>query len=909
MRLRSAIVLVLAASTVSAWLFRDHGLRVIDASASASSSSSSAPPEAKADLQGMRGQDWSMDLKPTGEIRLLYKGSTVVESSYGFWGAKWGWAGRDFKFAMESGGKGTLTGKIPKLNTEIAGTVHSPKPNVLAMDLQWTSAETMAEAIGGGWEWKFNLTAPAFGGTVPAPEILEGGAGWTWKLSPDQVITLRFAPAPAKVFYEKEQKNRVRTFFLADRIDAGVKRFQITLTLPEGATRNPSPEERYGPENTADWFPAAMAWDASPVDLSFLNKDHRPAGRDGFVKAVGDQLQFGDGTPARFWGGNVVAYALFTTPRENVAAQSRRMAQFGYNLMRIHHHDSSWVHPNIFGSKPETTQRLDPKSLDALDWWIKCLKDEGIYVWLDMEVGREILALDQVHQGASEVVNVKKSLQGLSYYNTDIQKLMREFQEQYLNHVNPYTKLAYKDDPAVMGVLITNENDLVHHYGNGLLPNQKRPFHNALFTKDYKAFAKAHALPEAKVFQTWQPGPSKLYLNDVEHRFNTLFIGDLRAMGVRVPIATTNYWGNNPLFTLPALTDGDVIDVHAYGEAEALGVNPRYEANFIAWIGGAQVSGKPLTITEWNTPYPIADRFTAPLYTAGVASLQGWDAPMIFAYAQDRLSPPRGPSRWSSSYDPSLGGVMPAAALLYRRGHVAPAHKNYYLALSPDQLFNRALTPVTSATIRTLVEQSRLTIGIPAVKELPWLKPTQPPEGAIQIDDPDRDMIPADQFEVRSDTGEMTRDWKRGIHFIDAPKTQSVSGWIGGENLKTTDASFQFLTKKAVVALTSIDDEPLTRSRFILVTAVARTTNSPNNRTPLLSEPVHGTITLKTTIPDLELMALAADGKIIGRSTPKSAQGALTFKIPTGGGTHWFVLKSESRDSGTTGTLGEPSAK
>jgi len=888
MRPRIAIILAMAASLVSAWLFRDQGVPSLDASTSRG--------EPGADLSAMRGEDWSMSLNPTGEIRILYKGSTVAEASHAYWGPNWKWAGSEFELHWSSDGRGTLSGRVPDLKTELVGSIHSPEPNVLAMDLQWTSTESLAEAIGGGWAWRFQLDAPAFGGSAPAPELLEGEAGWAWRLTPDQTITLRCDPSPAKVHNEAGRKNRIRTFFLADHVEPAIKRFRVTLTLPEGASRTPSPEERYGPADTADWFAGALAWDASPVDLRFLNKEQRPAGRDGFVKVQGDRLIFGDGTPARFWGANLAAYAIFTTPRETVPLQARRMAQLGYNLMRIHHHDSEWVKPNIFGNKAESSRRLDPDSLDALDWWIKCLKDEGIYVWLDMEVGRRIKPADQLRQGASEVVDVKGGLSGLSYYNTEVQGLMREFQERYLNHVNPYTKLAYKDDPAIMGVLITNENDLVNHYGNSLLPDKNRPFHNALFTEDYKRFALEHGLPEAKVFQTWLPGPSKIYLNDVEHRFNTLMIGDLRSMGTRAVIATTNFWGRAPLFTLPALSDGDVIDVHSYGEAEALGVNPRFEANFIPWIGAARVAGKPLTITEWNVPYPAVDRFTAPLYTASMAALQGWDAPMLYNYSQDKLAPPRGVSTWSTYYDPALTGVMPAAALLYRRGHVAPAQKTYYLALESEQFFDRALTPDSSATIRTLMEQSRLTIGLPEVKELSWLKPTSPPEGSIRIDDPDRDMIPPDQFEVRSDTGELTRDWKRGIHIVDTAKTQAVSGWIGGEQLKTADARFQFQTKKAVVALSSVDDQPLAKSHFILVTTIARVLPSPNNRAPLLSEPTRGTISLKTEHQNLQLLALAADGKVVSREALKHDQGTVTFQVPTRGGTHWYVLAPSANE-------------
>ncbi len=88
----------------------------------------------------------------------------------------------------------------------------------------------------------------------------------------------------------------------------------------------------------------------------------------------------------------------------------------------------------------------------------------------------------------------------------------------------------------------------------------------------------------------------------MEHRFNEFMIEDLRKLGVRAPLATTDAWGNPSQFNLPSLTDGDIIDVHSYGDAESLSANPRYEPNFISWIGAAQVQDKPLSITEWNTP-------------------------------------------------------------------------------------------------------------------------------------------------------------------------------------------------------------------------------------------------------------------------------------------------------------------
>ena len=228
-------------------------------------------------------------------------------------------------------------------------------------------------------------------------------------------------------------------------------------------------------------------------------------------------------------------------------------------------------------------------------------------------------------------------------------------------------------------------------------------------------------------------------------------IEDLRALGVKAPIATTNYWGGESLFSVPSLTDGDVIDVHSYGRERGDQHQPEPRANFLSWIAAAKVYGKPLTITEWNVQYPQVDRFTAPLYVASIAALQGWDAPMIYNYSQVPLTTPGRPRNGPPSSIRRLTGVMPAAALAYRQGHISPAKTTYCLMLNQSQLFGRALSPSTSATIRTLTEQSRLTIGMPSIKELPWLKASQPSADTTVLTDPDHDFIPAGQAFVRSE--------------------------------------------------------------------------------------------------------------------------------------------------------------
>jgi hypothetical protein len=886
------------------------------------------PAQPAADSKGVFALDpgeaeWTLWINDQAEILVFYRGVQVLKGSYTFWAEGTQWASAQLAAVGRTRHQVGVRGVVDRLSLKVQGVALPLSSRELRLELDVTASAPFSNITGGGVTWTLNLDSPSFAGKPGDPKLLLDKTGWRWPVTPEQELIVRFdAPLP-RLFFEKDQKHEIRSNFVGDRIRPGRARIGLTVTLPEGGLLQTNPDERY-PRPTGSWFRQPLRWDASPVDLSFLNAGDRPAGRHGFVRADGAKLVFQDGTPARFWGTNLSGPALFTTPRANIALQARRIAQLGYNLVRIVQHEANWVSPNIFGKGSSDTRHLDPRSLDAIDLWIKCLKDEGVYVWLDMHYLRALKPADGVKQGWSEIDGNKGIFWGFNYVNPELVQLMSEFQHQYLNHVNIYTRIAYKDDPAVMGVLLTNENDLTFHFGVIFLPNHHHPIHKEMFDRELEGFAKATGLPAGRLGRTWEPGPAKYLLNELEHRFNRTMIDELRADGLRAPIATTSLWGQNILFSLPALTDSDVIDTHAYGTGEALSANPRYLANFLSWAAMGHVHGKPLTITEWNVPYPAIDRFTAPLYVASIASLQGWDAPMIYNYSQIGLDRP-GPeewshriNKWSTFYDPAISGIMPAAAIAYRRRHISPARTAYCLKLAPEQLFGTLLGPENTATIRTLVEQSRLTIAMPAVPELPWLKPSEPSGDVKIVTDPNHDFIPEGESQVRSDTGELSRSWKEGIQTIDTPRTQAVSGWIGGKLLETKDATFQFKTRTAVVAVTSIDDLPIDSSRFLMITAVGQGRPSPathlgkvlpdrtHEHLPFLSEPVIGSIAIRTKTGGLELLALSADGKVVGRATPPIENGSLTIALPALQGTHWYLLKARPQSPKREPASGSP---
>ncbi len=866
--------------------------------------------------------DWQARITEKATPAISYKTAPLISAKYIFWGRKWKWAGARMAVdSIDPTGRRSVVGKIRGLGIEVRGTVTSPKPNQLRFTWKLRAAEAMDNIIGGGLEFKLNLDSPALGGTSRKPELLPDKRGWVWNTGGGELRIEFDAPLP-NINFDRGRKNKIRAMFVGKSLRRGVQVVAMTVTLPEGG-RVIDLARRYGPLDTTGWYKNALLAGVSPVDLSFLND--KPAGGHGFVQARGNDFVFQDGSPVRFWGTNVAAYALFADKKQ-IKIQAKRLARLGYNLVRLHHHDSmAWVRRTVIDQGKDDSRQFDPEVVDRIDYWIKALKDEGVYTWLDLHVGRLFKRGDDLGPGADEILAKSRKPEkgalgkGYNYFNRRMEFLMQEFNKKYLTHVNPYTKLAYVDEPAIMGLSITNENDLTNHFGNMMLPNKKNPVHNKIFNAAVRDFIRKNTPtagekqkswrqdwvpswmpvigkrkktkgPYADTWKTWLPGPSKIFLADREWQWNRRMIEHLRSIGVKVPIATTQMWGNMKMHGLPPLTAGDMIDVHSYGKEEALSRNPRYTNNFISYMATGQLLGKPTVITEWNVPYPSVDRFTSPLYVASIASLQGWDAPMIYNYSQGNFKNTGRQGSWATYMDPALTGLMPAAALLYRQRHVTESDNTYLIKLNRKQLYYADSHPKNMASLRTLVERSKVMFGLPDVRELDWDSETELPKGAKPVTDLNVDFIPPGQDYVQSDTGELVRSWGNGYQSINTGRTQAVHGWIGGRKFQLKNVLFDIKTAKAAVVVSSLDGNSISDSRRLLVTALARAIAGKGGRKPLMSEPVTGDIVIRAPA-GLRLYALAADGT---RGSPLPVdyrENAYRLKLPVPGGTHWFMLE------------------
>ena len=816
---------------------------------------------------------WSVEPNTSGQAVVRFNHATATEYNYVFWREAFAWAGPRFTAGtVGEDGSVTFAIEVESLGLSIDGSMRATDERTLAVTWKITATKAISGIEGGGIDFRLRPTPTLVKGGAKKPELLPGDGGFRWPVGGNAHLEVAFEGEMARVFFEKGRPEAIRALFIGDTITPGTRTVTMTIGLPESGRVMPPLAQRYGAPD-GSWKPQVMTWETTPVDLSQLN---HPVGTHGPVRVKGDALVFEDGTPARFWGANVAAGALFYTQPDVVKAQAKRLAALGFNLARIHHHDDHWVQPNVLDPKGG----LNEESLRQVDWWVKCLEDEGIYVWMDLHVGRAFTGVDAIE----ELAGHKGQGHGFNYVNPSIEAKMAEFAKAYFDRKNAHTGVRYVDDPGVIGVLVTNENDLTYHGVRFFAAGA--PKHLAMLRERATPIIGALGLPAGPAMQLKKPGPAKILLAELEARFSRRAVEQLRGFGWKGPVATTNYWGKAPLHTLAPLLLGDIVDAHSYGDAEFLRKSPFFEPNFLTWIAAAQLAGTPTTVTEWAVPWPARDRFAAPLFLAGVASLQEWDALTFFVYSQHPIPPPQKPVRWSALQDPGALAMLPAAAVAYRGGHIAPAKKTYRLELTEQTLYGQPTSPQSSTAIRTLAEQSRLEIGLPDLPKLDWDTPRQGRAGATPVTDPTLSFLPADATAVTSDTGELRRDWATEIHTIDTPKTQAAQGWIGGQTIELANVELAVTTPKASIALTALDDQPLGSSKRILLTVVSQVVASAGDTFPLLSQPVTGELRLEHTAPALQLVPLHDAAAPLQLSKEGDQHVIALPEAPT----HWFLV-------------------
>ena len=212
-------------------------------------------------------------------------------------------------------------------------------------------------------------------------------------------------------------------------------------------------------------FPFVISHDAPDNITNVGSWLPRPAGKQGFVR-VKDGHFVTDAGPVRFWATNLCFEACF--PPHDVAERvAARLARFGINCVRFHHMDGS----AIWGKSPDKTV-IDPEKIERLDYLIYQLKLHGVHANLNLHVSRW---LDD-KEGFPLRDQRPTFDKGLDNFEPRMIELQKKYARDLLTHVNPYTKTAYVNEPAVAFVEINNENALFAEWNAGGLDHLPDPY-------------------------------------------------------------------------------------------------------------------------------------------------------------------------------------------------------------------------------------------------------------------------------------------------------------------------------------------------------------------------------------------------------------------------------------------------
>lgn len=668
-----------------------------------------------------------------------------------------------------------------------------------------------------------------------------------------------------------------------------------------------------GRATTAPWIPYTLPWDDAPLDLSFLYEDEKPAGKHGFLTVKGDRFVFEDGHEARFWGTLFNSAANFPTHdySEKVA---RRLAKFGVNMVRLHQMDAEWATPNIFqctrGRLRVDSLSFDPESMDRLDYLIHCLRQEGIYIYLDQLSHRTFKSGD----GVDNAFELPIAAAPYSNFDPRLIDLQKKYSHDLWTHINPYTGLAYKDDPAIALTEFANENDLFTRTRN-LEPYRSR------LEERYRAWAKRRdiSLPEEPIDFDQATVPLVQFLTELQNQYYDQMYAYLREVGVRIPVTGSN-WSLGSIHQAAAAGDLDFADSHAYWDmwSDTRGTNRPLVAepkdHMLVDLSHRRLLDKPFFVSEWGVTWPNEWRATTPLSMAAHAALQGWNGLTIHTYRYRTTSPVDRMGgvllngvgyrlNFDTFNDPAKFGLFYHGALLFRRGDVDQAKSTVGIRVSQEQIdmpdtsasLGRVIAHQRIPALDALVEQHRCGLLLPG-HDAP----------ADQVIPATASAAPVPDGVLRADTGQIGRDPGRRIGWIDTPRTKAGYGFLGTSDPLLLDGlTLTVKTPFAVIAISSLTDEPIHTSRNLLLTAVGRADNSGAvysedhtrrleiGHAPVLIEVIHAVIELQTDQPFLKVFSIDPEGSLTGRMPATFADGKLTFEIGAVFPSMYYLIQSD----------------
>ncbi|MDG0809851.1 fibronectin type III domain-containing protein [Cohnella rhizosphaerae] len=446
----------------------------------------------------------------------------------------------------------------------------------------------------------------------------------------------------------------------------------------------------------------------SALDLSGLNDV--PAGSHGFIQIDGDGDYVFSGQTQRkvkLYGANL-SWKMYYGSREDAERTAERLARLGYNVVRLHSLDSMGDDaPGVFKLNSATPQ-INEDRMDQVEYLISRLKAHGIYVTID---------LFQLYDFKNDPsLNIYGSSYNSPYLFPFVPAAVDSWKtiaSALLTHVNPYTGLALKNDPVLVGVSPWNESLVLNMNLNSMTSTFRQ-----YLLDDFNEFLDDRgAAPVASMPNSYwsASGTLKDQLSAYYSARTIAAANEMRnylknVLQVHAPVGGLNFI-YSPNVNFWRDQSSDVYETHMYHQfvTDSAPVNngqygfqynalkyPRLSMTFDAATNasyppayaGDTLTGSyypslalrqkydtPFILTEFQDTFPVKGREEVGIFNGAIGAYQGWDMMNRYsfgmnvgdAYANNKLGTPE---TFSITNDPLAITSETQAALLYRTGAV-----------------------------------------------------------------------------------------------------------------------------------------------------------------------------------------------------------------------------------------------
>ncbi|GIW87751.1 MAG: hypothetical protein KatS3mg108_2075 [Isosphaeraceae bacterium] len=411
--------------------------------------------------------------------------------------------------------------------------------------------------------------------------------------------------------------------------------------------------------------PAEAIEPGSALDATVLLE--APAGRRGFVTARQGRLVYEDGTRARFFG-VVLLPPLGVMDRERAERLADELARRGVNLVRLVDLDAPYgPGRSLLDDTAEDTATLDPDALGRLDFLAAALARRGISLALELVAARRFRDGDEVAGAAG----LPPGGGPAAAFDPQVRAVVLAMARRLLEHVNPETGRAWRDEPALAWVTIAGELSLFDLLDDpGLLPEESR------------------AVLRERSERTGGLSGRRLWQSLEAAQWSEL-ARELAALGLRVPVAGSGHWRREPEFTAAQWSSGlALIEDRLYWSPPSFAVGARRSmvgqaaGRLEEMAGKKRRADRPYVVGQfaertgglWALPYEGADLLLAAMR----ARVEDWDALVrrgVFLYPERWGAGPAGTGGGDDLYrvvevvnaNPALFAMLPHAASIMLR--------------------------------------------------------------------------------------------------------------------------------------------------------------------------------------------------------------------------------------------------